>query len=97
MIRAVWDEGFKRSYRKTYAFNGADQLTKEYSMDKSIQIEVKPEDIIEAVKKMKKRERDAFLEDLLAATSPDYVSGIKEARADYKAGRTKTHEEVFGE
>jgi hypothetical protein len=49
-------------------------------MDKSIQIEVKPEDIIEAVKKMKKKERDAFLEDLLAATSPEYVGSIKEAR-----------------
>lgn len=66
-------------------------------MDKSIHIEVKPEDIIEAVKKMKKRERDAFLEDLLAATSPEYVGSIREARADYKAGRTNTHEEVFGE
>jgi hypothetical protein len=66
-------------------------------MDKSIHIEVKPEDIIAAVKKMKKRERDAFLEDLLAATSPEYVSSIREARADYKAGRTETHEEVFGQ
>jgi hypothetical protein len=66
-------------------------------MDKAIHIEVKPEDIIAAVKKMKKRERDAFLEDLLAATSPEYVSSIREARADYKAGRTKTHEEAFGQ
>ena len=37
-----------------------------------INVEVKPEEIIEAVKRMKKRERDAFLEDLLAATSPAY-------------------------
>jgi hypothetical protein len=66
-------------------------------MDKSIQIDVKPGDIIEAVKRMKKRERDAFLEDLLAATSPEYVGSIKEARADYKVGRIKTHAEVFGE
>ena len=65
-------------------------------MDKPIQIEVKREDIIEAVKKMKKKERDAFLEDLLAATSPEYVGSIKEARADYKAGRVKSHAEVFG-
>ena len=36
-------------------------------MTKAIKIEVQPEDIIEAVKKMKKREREAFLEDLLAA------------------------------
>ncbi len=61
-----------------------------------IKMEVKPEEIIRAVKKMKKKERDAFLEDLLAATSPDYLESIKEARADYKAGRIKTHKEVFG-
>ena len=65
-------------------------------MTKAIKIEVQPEDIIEAVKKMKKREREAFLEDLLAATSPDYLESIREARADYKAGRVKSHEEVFG-
>jgi hypothetical protein len=65
-------------------------------MAKPIKIEVKPEDIIEAVKKMKKKEREAFLEDLLASTSPEYLEGIKEARADYKAGRVKSHEEVFG-
>ncbi len=65
-------------------------------MAKAIRIEVKPEDIIEAVKKIKKKEREAFLEDLLASTSPEYLESIKEARADYKAGRVKSHEEVFG-
>ena len=65
-------------------------------MARAIRIEVKPEDIIEAVKKMKKKERDAFLEDLLASTSPEYLESIKEARADYKSGRVKSHEEVFG-
>lgn len=65
-------------------------------MVKLIQIEVKPENIIEAVRNMKKRERDAFLEDLLAATSPEYLESIKDARADYKAGRVKSHTEVFG-
>ena len=62
----------------------------------SLQIDLKPAEIIMAVKKMKKKERDAFLEDLLAATSPEYLDSIRKARADYKAGRTKTHEEVFG-
>jgi hypothetical protein len=65
-------------------------------MARAIRIEVKPEDIIEAVKKMKKKEREAFLEDLLASTSPEYLESIKEARADYKSGRVKSHEEVFG-
>ena len=62
----------------------------------TIKMEVKPQDIIAAVKKMKKEERDSFLEDLLASTSPEYLRSIKEARVDYKAGRVKSHEEVFG-
>jgi len=45
---------------------------------------------------MSKKDRDDFLEELLAATSPEYLNSIKEARADYKAGRVKTHDEVFG-
>jgi len=65
-------------------------------MAKPRKIEVKPEDIIEAVKRMKKKEREAFLEDLLASTSPEYLESIREARADYRAGRVKSHEEVFG-
>ncbi len=65
-------------------------------MLKAIRIEIKPEEIIEAVKGMKKVDREAFLEDLLASTSPEYLKSIKEARADYEAGRVKTHKEVFG-
>jgi hypothetical protein len=61
-----------------------------------VKIQVKPEEIIEAVKGMEKKKREAFLEDLLAATSPEYLKGIREARADYRAKRMKTHGEVFG-
>ena len=64
-------------------------------MLKPIKMEVKPEEIIKAVKRMSKKERDAFLEDLLAATSPSYLTSIKEARADYQAGRVKGHKEIF--
>jgi hypothetical protein len=53
-------------------------------------------DPVSTVKKMKKTERDGFLEDLLAATSPEYLKSIREARADYKAGRIYSHDEVFG-
>ena len=65
-------------------------------MLESIKLEIKPEMIISAIKKMSKKERDNFLEDLLASTSPDYLESIKEARADYKAGEVKTHNEIFG-
>jgi hypothetical protein len=64
-------------------------------MVKAIRMEVKPDEIIEAVKRMNKRERDAFLEDLIASVSPEHLESIKEARVDYKAGRVKTHEEIF--
>ena len=45
---------------------------------------------------MTDREKDDFLEELLVATSPEYLESIKDARADYKAGRVKPHDEVFG-
>ena len=62
-----------------------------------IKMEIKPEIIIQAVRNMKKKERETFLEDLLAATSPEYLKSIKDARDDYCAGRIKSHEEVFSE
>ena len=64
-------------------------------MLESIKVEIKPEVIIAALNKMPKKERDSFLEDLLASTSPEYLKSIKEARADYKAAKVKTHKEVF--
>jgi hypothetical protein len=65
-------------------------------MVKGIKVQIKPEEIIEAVKRMKKRERDDFLEDLIAATSPEYLESIKRSRDDYEASHTQTHEELFG-
>jgi len=62
----------------------------------NVKIQVKPKELIEAIKGMEKKKREAFLEDLLAATSPEYLESIREARADYKAKRVKTHEEIFG-
>ena len=58
---------------------------------------ISAEEIIEAVKKMKKPDREAFIEDLLAVTSPGYLQSVREARAEYKAGKTKSHKEIFGE
>ena len=46
----------------------------------TVKIQVKPKEIIEAVKGMEKRKREAFLEDLLAATSPEYLKSIREPR-----------------
>lgn len=60
-----------------------------------LKVPVSSDEIIEAIKKMKKHDRDAFIEDLLAMTSPEYLQSIKEARGEYKTGKVKTHKEVF--
>jgi len=66
-------------------------------MKSEIELRVKPEDIIEAVKAMDEKDREDFLEDLLASTSPEYLHSIKEARADYAAGDVKKHGDLFKE
>ncbi len=53
-------------------------------MLESIKVEIKPEVIIAALNKMPKKERDSFLEDLLASTSPEYLKSIKVVRANKK-------------
>jgi hypothetical protein len=62
----------------------------------TVKISLTPKELIKAINDMKKKERDAFLEDLLASTSPEYIDSIREARAEYKARKVKTHKEVFG-
>ena len=59
-------------------------------------MEVSPETIIRAVKGLKKSARRAFMENLIAATSPEYLQSIRDARRDFKTGRVKSHGEVFG-
>ena len=66
-------------------------------MSTALKMEVNPQEIIEAVKKMKQQDREEFIEDLLAATCPEYLASIREARAEYKAGQTGNHKDVFGQ
>jgi len=66
-------------------------------MDKSIRMDINPQAVIDAVKKMSKEDQEDFLENLLAATSPEYIESIKEAREDYRKGRLYSHDEVFGQ
>ena len=61
----------------------------------TVRMEFSPAVIIAAVQKMKKTERDAFLEDLLAASSPEYLASIREARAQHRAGKLHSFEETF--
>jgi len=61
-----------------------------------ISLAISPAQIISAVKKMERERQESFIEDLLAAVSPDYLASIREAREDYRAGRVYSHDEVFG-
>ena len=67
-----------------------------WMMPTAVKMEVSPETIIRAVKGMKKSARRAFMEDLIAATSPEYLQSIRDARRDFKTGRVKSQGKVFG-
>ncbi len=54
------------------------------------------QDLIAALKQMDTEEREEFIEDLLAATSPEYLRSVAEARQDWNEGRVRSHEELFG-
>jgi len=46
------------------------------------------EELVKALREMDDEEREWFVENLLAATSPEYLKSIEEARNDYREGRT---------
>jgi len=62
-------------------------------------MQVDAETVIAAVKRMRRRDREAFLEDLLAATSPEYLESVRDARRQYRAGKVKSQgrKDVRGE
>jgi hypothetical protein len=66
------------------------------SSETPIEINITPAQIIDAIKRMKKEDRESLVEDILASSSPEYLKGIREAREDYKKGRVYSHDEVFG-
>lgn len=66
------------------------------SSETPIELNITPAQIIDAIKRMKKEDRDSLVEDILASSSPEYLKSIREAREDYKKGRVNSHDEVFG-
>jgi len=66
-------------------------------VDVKINIKSSLNDIISAIQALDPEEREFFIENLLAATSPEYLDSIKEARRDYQAGHVTSHEELFGQ
>jgi len=68
-------------------------------MKKSPEVEVKigfsVRDLAIALRELSDDDREFFIENLLAATSPEYLESIHEARRDYKEGATVSYEELF--
>lgn len=61
-----------------------------------VQMGLSIKELISAINGLDEEEREFLIETLLAATSPDYLSSIEEARKDYRKGQVFSHEEVFG-
>ena len=61
-----------------------------------IKVGLSVNDLISAVNQLSVEDREFFIENLLAATSPEYLQSIDEARMDYREGRTLSHSELFG-
>jgi len=68
-------------------------------LKKSSEVEIKigfsVADLVAALQQLSDEDREFFVENLLAATSPEYLESINEARRDYKEGKTIPYEKVF--
>jgi len=54
----------------------------------SVKVQVSLDELVSAIREMSDEDREWFVENLLAATSPEYLKSIQEAREDYRRGRT---------
>lgn len=61
-----------------------------------VKIGISIEELISAINELDEERRESLIENLLAATSPDYLHSIEKARIDYKQGRVLSHNKVFG-
>jgi hypothetical protein len=68
-------------------------------MRKSSEVEVKigfsVADLAAALQQLSDEDREFFIENLLATTSPEYLESIDEARRDYREGKTIPYEKLF--
>jgi len=60
-----------------------------------VKIGVSVEELISAINELDKEDREFLIESLLAATSPEYIHSVEEARVDYRHGRVLPHNKVF--
>jgi len=76
-------------------------MHKEIYLDRTkipgLKVSISFDDLVNALKKLSPENREEFIENLLAATSPSYINSIREARAEYQKGKVYSHEQVFAE
>jgi len=59
-----------------------------------IKVGLSIKDVITVLRGLSDEDREFFIENLLAATSSEYLESISQARDDYKKGRTIPYKEV---
>ncbi|HLF09131.1 MAG TPA: hypothetical protein VI789_07280 [Dehalococcoidia bacterium] len=52
-----------------------------------LKVGVSLEELVKALQEMDEEDREWFVENLVAATSPEYLKSIEEAGQDYREGR----------
>jgi hypothetical protein len=60
-----------------------------------VKVDLSVKDLIAALRGLDDEDREFFIENLLAATSPEYLKSISQARKDYKEGKTIPFEKAF--
>jgi hypothetical protein len=65
------------------------------SSDVKVKIDFSVADLAAALQQLSDEDREFFIENLLAATNPEYLKSINEARRDYQEGRTIPYEKLF--
>jgi len=64
------------------------QIAEEQSPKVEFKVNLSLNELIVALRSLDAEDREFFLENLLAALSPEYLKSIKEARQDYKGAKT---------
>lgn len=60
-----------------------------------IKVGISLREIITAIRELDIEDREFLIENLLAATSQEYLESIKEARGEYKKGNVISHNKLF--
>ena len=60
-----------------------------------IKLGISLKEIIAAIKGLNEEDKEFLIENLLAATSQDYLNSIKEARDEYRSGELIPHDKLF--